>query len=63
MDTMASEQLFDLFNLRDAKSKADTTLREKSNDSRASVEQVLEKLPESWEDEQYEVEYDLTQYS
>lgn len=62
MDTMATEQLFDLFNLSDDKSKTDKSSHEKNTGSGTSVKQVLENLPELWEDKQYEEEYDLTQF-
>lgn len=61
MDTMATEHLFDLFNLSDG-SQADKSSRERTNDGGTSVKQVLENLPELWEDKQYEEEYDLTQF-
>lgn len=62
MDTMATEHLFDLFNLSDDKSKADKSSEGQNNGSGTSVKRVLENLPELWEDKQYEEEYDLTQF-
>lgn len=63
MDTMATEQLFDLFNLSDEQTKAsDKSSQGKNDGSITSVKRVLENLPELWEDKQYEEEYDLTQF-
>lgn len=59
MDTMATEHLFDLFNLGDEKSKTERSARGTGSNS---IKQVLENLPELWEDKQYEEEYDLTQF-
>lgn len=60
METMGTEQLLDLFNLTDQE-KNDKKSNENSNSS-TSMKQVLETLPDLWEDRQYEEEYDLTQF-
>lgn len=71
MDTMATEQLFDLFTLSDAgasskgmkrskdatNTKDDTTTKQS-----ATLKQALENLPDLWEDKEYEEEYDMTQF-
>lgn len=62
MDTMATEQLFDLFNLSDDQSKKVKSNKSLDDASNVSVKQVLENLPELWEDREYEEEYDLTQF-
>lgn len=61
MDTMATEQLFDLFNLSDKQSKSNKTTVD-NNTANISMKQVLENLPDLWEDKQYEEEYDMTQF-
>lgn len=60
METMATEQLFDLFNL----SSTDKNEKTKDGDSGSniSMKNVLQNLPELWEDKQYEEEYDMTQF-
>ncbi|XP_055908525.1 TATA-binding protein-associated factor 172 [Eupeodes corollae] len=66
MDTMATEQLFDLFNLSDNKLKGgtgDATNASTSNSSgQMSVASVIENLPELWSENQYDEEYDITQF-
>lgn len=62
MDTMATEQLFDLFTLSDDKSaKAHKTNTDDSK-TNVSLKQALENLPDLWEDKEYEEEYDMTQF-
>lgn len=59
METMATDQLFDLF---DAPNEKNDKNNEETNNASVSMKQVLETLPELWEDKQYEDEYDLTQF-
>lgn len=61
MDTMATEQLFDLFSLSDEKLKANKSTND-SKEINVSLKQALENLPELWEDKEYEEEYDMTQF-
>lgn len=58
METMQTDQLFDLFSLSDSQKRNST----QSNDGGVTMKQALENLPELWEDRQYEEEYDLTQF-
>lgn len=62
METMGTDQLLDLFNY----DKNDKKKQDDTNNSNAiagtSMKQVIENLPELWEDQQYEEEYDLTQF-
>lgn len=61
METMATEQLFDLFTL----SNNGTDPKQlNGNDRKTSVtlKQAIENLPELWEDKEYEEEYDITQF-
>lgn len=67
MDTMATEQLFDLFALSDASSSKGTNgPRHGRDDSttkqNVSLKQALESLPDIWDDKEYEEEYDMTQF-
>lgn len=62
MNTMGTENLFDLFDLSDGQAKGGETSHAKNSKSTSTVRQVLENLPELWEDKQYEEEYDLTQF-
>lgn len=58
MQTMKVDQLFDLFDL-DKSMSDQSDDKEKECKSRASV---LEILPELWEQQQYDSEYDLTNF-
>lgn len=67
MDTMATEQLFDLFALSDASSSKGTNgprnIRDDSTTKQnVSLKQALESLPDIWDDKEYEEEYDMTQF-
>lgn len=78
METMQTDQLFDLFNLSDGQTtKATAQQRQPQqrehgdrNGSAApnepgpavTMKQALETLPELWEDQQYEEEYDMSQF-
>lgn len=67
MDTMATEQLFDLFALSDASSSKGANGPRNSRDDSAtkrnvSLKQALEALPDIWDDKEYEEEYDMTQF-
>ncbi|XP_055849413.1 TATA-binding protein-associated factor 172 [Episyrphus balteatus] len=67
MDTMATEQLFDLFNLSDNKQKSGngeggSSNATSSSSGQMSVASVIENLPELWSENQYDEEYDITQF-
>lgn len=63
METMATDQLFDLFNLsQNEKNDKNTDIIDSASNTNISMKQVLETLPELWEDKQYEEEYDMTQF-
>lgn len=63
METMQTDQLFDLFNLSDEPSKRNGSGGGGSSDAAAvTMKQALEALPELWEDRQYEEEYDMSQF-
>lgn len=65
METMGTDQLFDLFNLSDSKKSMESSSGGSSTSAatgQVSMKQVLENLPELWEDKQYEEEYDLSQF-
>lgn len=80
METMATDQLFDLFSFSDKTKPATAAINLTTSSSSSSsvqnfdnngsssttgqvtMKNVLEGLPELWEDTQYEEEYDLTQF-
>lgn len=70
MDTMATEQLFDLFNLSENKQKNTETgdgskpsvTTNSSSGGQMSVANVIESLPELWSENQYDEEYDITHF-
>lgn len=61
METMQTDQLFDLFNLSGS-GKEGGSGAEGTSGGAITMKQALESLPELWEDKQYEEEYDLTQF-
>lgn len=62
MDTMGTEQLFDLFTLTDKDHKLSKPNDSTEGTSQVTLKQALETLPELWEDKEYEEEYDMTQF-
>lgn len=60
METMGTDQLFDLFNLTDNNTRAANSVE--TSTGNVTMKQALDGLPELWEDNQYEEEYDLTQF-
>lgn len=63
METMATDQLFDLFNFSlNEKNDKNNDVNDSASNTNISMKQVLETLPELWEDKQYEEEYDMTQF-
>lgn len=85
METMQTDQLFDLFNLSDGQSQSPTAAQLQpqqphgenngtapapgdgsaagpASTAAVTMKQALETLPELWEDQQYEEEYDMSQF-
>lgn len=60
METMGTDQLFDLFNLTDNTVRSANSVE--STSGNVTMKQALDGLPELWEDKQYDEEYDLTQF-
>lgn len=60
METMGTDQLFDLFNFTDNNARSENAAE--STSGSVTMKQALDGLPELWEDNQYEEEYDLTQF-
>ncbi len=60
METMGTDQLFDLFNLTDNNARSTNSVE--STSGNVTMKQALTELPELWEDKQYDEEYDLTQF-
>lgn len=58
METMGTDQLLDLFNLSDNNARPTNS----ADCNNVTMKQAIEGLPELWEDNQYEEEYDLTQF-
>lgn len=61
METMGTDQLLDLFSLSEQQQQARGSATD-SQASNASVKQMMENLPELWEDQQYQEEYDLSSF-
>lgn len=57
METMGTDQLLDLFSLSDDQKHKAT--KSASNDG---IKNVLENLPDLWDNRQYEEEYDMTSF-
>lgn len=58
MNTMKMDQLFELFDLDKSLGEKEA---DKEKESKSSVA-VLEMLPELWDQQQYDSEYDLTNF-
>lgn len=59
METMGTDQLLDLFNL----SEEDENNKKPQNKSgNPSMKNVLENLPELWDNQSYEEEYDISTF-
>lgn len=61
METMGTDQLLDLFSLSEEE-KQQRSGASGSSAGGGSMRNVIENLPDLWEDQQYEEEYDLTQF-
>lgn len=68
METMGTDQLLDLFSLSEQEKQqrgiagGSSQARSGGSSSGGSMKNVIENLPELWEDQQYEEEYDLSQF-
>jgi TATA-binding protein-associated factor len=59
METMGTDQLLDLFNLSEEDEKAK---KQQSKSSNSSMKNILEVLPELWDNSQYEEQYDISTF-
>lgn len=64
METMATDQLLDLFELNKNQGNGSSSNggKDSANTGKASMQDVLQNLPDLWDDKQYEEEYDLSQF-
>lgn len=64
LDTMATGQIFDLFSLNERSSKNgnDKTNSNSSTTGQISMNSVIENLPELWSEQQYDEEYDVSNF-
>lgn len=65
METMGTDQLFDLFTLQDSDNKSSPSKNASNTSAKVPgipVKSLLENLPELWEQQQYEKEFDLTTF-
>lgn len=68
METMGTDQLLDLFNLNETNKNSqraggsNSTAAAAATTGGTNVKQIIDNLPELWESQQYEEEYDLTQF-
>lgn len=67
LDTMATGQIFDLFNLDErnksmANAKSSSSSSSLSASGQHSMNAIIENLPELWSDQQYDEEYDMSNF-
>lgn len=63
METMGTDQLLDLFSLSEQQKQQQEQARGSgATASNTSVKQMMENLPDLWEDQQYQEEYDLSSF-
>lgn len=65
LDTMATGQIFDLFNLNERNNKNGndkTNSNLSSTSSQLSMNSIIENLPELWSEQQYDEEYDMSNF-
>jgi TATA-binding protein-associated factor len=58
MDTMATDQLLDLFSIEQSNNDGKKNAQKTGN----SVKNILENLPELWSEDQYEEEFDINNF-
>lgn len=62
METMGTDQLLDLFSLSEQEKQKRSAAGGSASGQSGTVKTVIENLPDLWEDQQYEEEYDLTSF-
>ena len=64
LQSMATDQTFDLFSLDggDGEVQKDEGVAKKGGHSKTSVKELIDNLPELWDESQYEKEYDIEAY-
>lgn len=62
LQTMATDQLLDLFTLESGHASNIVNSDNKSGSSSRGVKSILESLPDLWEESAYESEYDLSTF-
>ncbi|TMW53120.1 hypothetical protein DOY81_001848, partial [Sarcophaga bullata] len=65
LDTMATGQIFDLFNLNERNNKNGndkTNSNLSTTSSQLSMNSIIENLPELWSEQQYDEEYDMSNF-
>lgn len=63
LGSMATDQLLDLFKLNESKSnKTGISSSSSGNSNHVSISNIVENLPELWEENQYDEQYDLSNF-
>lgn len=62
LDTMATGQIFDLFNLNERNNKNGNDKGNSSSSGQMSMNAIIENLPELWSEQQYDEEYDMSNF-
>ncbi|XP_073832127.1 histone acetyltransferase 1 [Musca autumnalis] len=62
LDTMGTGQIFDLFNLNERNKEAEKQTSLASASGQLSMNAIIENLPELWSEQQYDEEYDVTNF-
>jgi TATA-binding protein-associated factor len=62
LQTMATDQLLDLFSFGNNKSDITNKATASRSSSDTGMKNILENLPELWDSQQYDSEYDLTNF-
>lgn len=62
LDTMATGQIFDLFNLNERNNKNGNDKGNSSSSGQMSMNAIIENLPELWSEQQYDDEYDMSNF-
>ncbi len=59
LKSMATDKVFDLFSLQDEDDDKKDDQDQKTSNSKTSIKELIENLPELWDESQYEREYDV----
>lgn len=62
LQTMGTDQLLNLFSLEKVSNKNDSSSSQKPVTESKGIKSVLESLPELWDENSYETEYDLSNF-